>query len=1459
MTADEGSEHQSEEDNKTQSGNQLYQDLFQDTIERVARLDSDAQFLSVNKQFADLFGYHSSEMIGMSLSELCHPDECSKILDLYVEMKSTNRSEGLIKAVRHAGDDFYLRMLLIKGIEKAGSSYFCYCIVDLVSPDERHQEDKVYTEKTLDLGLPFLSGMDLQQREEKIRNLIDGLNAVFWECSYPDFKYTFISRSITQILGISANEWHGTSKFNPDFIHPEDIEQVLESSLFSVKQGKDFELSYRIKNDHNQYVWLQDFISIVHDQNQKAYQLRGVTVDISSSKMSEQIAINSRTRFFNIFDTLPNAVFQIRLNDGIITRINPAFTELTGFSREDIIGRTSSEINFMTDDVSQRLSEEIKNNGRLTEIDVQFSTVQGQASTMCLSSILVIEEKTSYMFSIVSSVGETASISSESNFEREKTHLVMDLMSENIAYLDTEYRLKFINDNYNKIFNPENKEIVGKKLSEIIGQEQFDKISGYLSAALDGEQVNFEHLDTDLIPGHFFELSLIPNNVEDDSVQGIFLLSNDITEKKLSKIKEIQLGEILEKSLSEFYILDIESSQFQYANRGARKNTGYSLDELKYQHYSDITPDLDQTSLQKFIADLSTKVTEVISLSTRIKRKDGTYYSADINIQLSDINGKKELVFWVKDMSQQEYAEEQIQRSEKILSSTNDSIIFIDVDFNIQYINKVFLETFGYQKEYILNKNLREIWGEQLFYTSMEQQLEQAFSGRSKQDQLWIPLPAGERRLSIQYSPNFTRDTVISGVVISMRDITELEITKHALSENEERFRLISMATNDALYDWDLDNIKVWRNDKDFANLSSGNELKDWKQNIHPEDRDKVYQSYKDTVNKKEKYWTAEYRTIQIDGSYISVFDRAYILYDDRQKPVRIMGAMTDITDRKKVEQALISSEERYRALYQDNPLMLFSVDSNGVILSLNNNVTDNLGYRETDILGETIYSMIADEFIEIITDAINNTLTNVDTIQKVELQKKHKTGGNIWVRYTIRSINDPLDEKPRVLIVCEDISENKRLSEQLSYQASHDSLTGLVNRAEFERRLERVLNSLEDESAHHALCYLDLDQFKIVNDTCGHIAGDELLRQISGILSNAVRKRDTLARLGGDEFGILMEHCTLEQAQRVANEMRKYIEDFRYIWEGKRFVLGVSIGLVPIQPGGNKNIHAIMREADVACYAAKDAGRNRVHIYTPDDGDLSGKQGQVQWAAIINQALDEERFSLFHQSIETISPFNAQSNGERFEILLRMQDEKDGLINPEAFMTAAERYNLAVKIDTWVFGHVLEWMSENSARIDNLKMCAINISGHSIDNIQYLDFVLQKLYETNIPPEKICFEITETAAISNISTALTLMQTIKSVGCKFALDDFGSGVSSFAYLKQLPVDYLKIDGTFVRDIVDDQIYYEMVRSIKDVAGVMGMKTIAEFVESEDIQNKLLEIGIDYGQGYFIAEPKPLK
>ncbi|TFG80871.1 MAG: EAL domain-containing protein, partial [Chromatiales bacterium] len=437
-------------------------------------------------------------------------------------------------------------------------------------------------------------------------------------------------------------------------------------------------------------------------------------------------------------------------------------------------------------------------------------------------------------------------------------------------------------------------------------------------------------------------------------------------------------------------------------------------------------------------------------------------------------------------------------------------------------------------------------------------------------------------------------------------------------------------------------------------------------------------------------------------------------------------------------------------------------------------------------------------------------------------------------------------------VLVFHDVSESRELNRRLSYHASHDLLTGLVNRREFESRLERSLKSAKARETSYALLYLDLDQFKIINDSCGHGAGDMLLTQLGALLKAKIRWRDTLARLGGDEFGLLLEACSTEEAMRTAEMLREAIKDYKFSWDDRTFRLSASVGVVPIT-GDDDNVATLITAGDSACQAAKEAGRNRIHTFKQNDIDLMRRRREMQWAARINNALEDDRFELYRM---TIQPLQVEEAGSHYEILLRMRDEQGGLVSPDLFIAAAERYGLISNIDRWVVEHAFRWLVSEADERERLTLCSINLSGASLADNEFLPFVIRQFQRSGLDASKICFEITETAAIASFAQASRFINALKELGCKFALDDFGTGLSSFGYLKHFPVDFLKIDGSFVKEILHDPIDREMVRSINEIGHLTGKKVIAEWAENQEIITMLRGMGVDYAQGYGISEPK---
>jgi len=688
----------------------------------------------------------------------------------------------------------------------------------------------------------------------------------------------------------------------------------------------------------------------------------------------------------------------------------------------------------------------------------------------------------------------------------------------------------------------------------------------------------------------------------------------------------------------------------------------------------------------------------------------------------------------------------------------------------------------------------------------------------------------------------------------TMIDITARRRAEYALREREHQIRAIfdhspaEMSIKDAEGRY----VFVSRQFEHVYRITNAEARGRLPHDLYPEERAETIRQHDLQVLQGGRVVEREEEVELADGRHTILIVK-FPIPDASGHPIGIGEMTTDLTERRHTEAALRASETRFRDFAETAADWFWEMDGNGRITYLSDRFTSVTGLDAAQVLHHTLDEAFGEHLVH--SEQARDALATQDAF---EVELVFDKGGER--RQVFELSGKPVTGEDGTFRgyrgTGRDITESRRLSEQLSYQASHDPLTGLCNRREFETRLERALASAREHGAEHALCYLDLDQFKVINDTSGHGAGDELLRQLGSLLSQHLRSRDTLARLGGDEFGVLLEHCSADRAWDVANALREAIEEFRFAWDDKSFSVGASIGLVPITGMGD-SISALMSAADSACYAAKEQGRNRIQVYHEEDSQLARRYGEMAWVSRIQHALDQDHFQLVFQPIV---PLGGDNPGlAHYEMLVRMCDESGELIPPGAFLSAAERFSLAVGIDRWVVERAFRWLAEHPDADQALFLCSINLSGHSLGDESFLDFVISRFDELLIDPSKICFEVTETAAISNLASATRFINVLKEVGCRFSLDDFGSGLSSFAYLKSLPVDFLKIDGMFVKDICDDPIDLAMVRSINDIGHVMGLRTIAEFVENPAVLDKLREIGVDYAQGYALGMPRPLE
>ena len=566
------------------------------------------------------------------------------------------------------------------------------------------------------------------------------------------------------------------------------------------------------------------------------------------------------------------------------------------------------------------------------------------------------------------------------------------------------------------------------------------------------------------------------------------------------------------------------------------------------------------------------------------------------------------------------------------------------------------------------------------------------------------------------------------------------------------------------------------------------------------------------------------------------------------------------------VQQQALDSERRLFNAKEHAQVTLHSIGEGvictnlrGEVEELNMAAASLLGCQAEQVLGRPVAEVLRlspDGKPTSLLDPMAQVLQRSGLVTSDDKAILHRPDGNdLAVEYTASPIHDRDQNKLGAILVFRDVTQMRSLASQLSYQARHDELTGLLNRREFEIRVTRALEDAQRHGRESWLCFIDMDQFKVINDTCGHLAGDEQLKRVAGALAGHLRDEDTVARMGGDEFAILIRNIDSRGTLSIVERIREEMQGMPFIWEGKRFATRFSMGVVPIDQSSG-SLQELFSTADSACYLAKEAGRNRIHLYRPNDTDIARRHGEMQWVHHINRALEEDRFTLYYQAI---APLARGRRGRCGEILVRMVDLDGKLVPPMSFIPAAERYNLMGQVDRWVIRNTLQVLaSQHADFLQADDWVSINLSAQSLCDDQFLEFVLYELESRNINPGWLCFEITETSAIANLGRAVEVITRLKDRGCRIALDDFGSGVSSFSYLKNLPVDLVKMDGDFVRDIVGNATNLALVEAINRVGHVMGIQTVAEYVEDRRTAVLLRRLGVDFGQGYGIHRPAPL-
>jgi len=701
-----------------------------------------------------------------------------------------------------------------------------------------------------------------------------------------------------------------------------------------------------------------------------------------------------------------------------------------------------------------------------------------------------------------------------------------------------------------------------------------------------------------------------------------------------------------------------------------------------------------------------------------------------------------------------------------------------------------------------------------------------------------------------------SRLTVLAGIAIERKQAEE------ALRASEARYRGLFENVIEGVYratvDGRLESVNPalvemlgYERAEELLALTSTSALY-----VNASDRDRVVA----TLDRDGLVRDAEYQLLRRDGTTITVVENARLVRGADGAVVGYEGTIADITERKLAEIRLSEEKEKAQVTLQSIGDAVITADANGCIEYLNPVAEGLTGWETREAAGRPvseIFQVLSETTRQPLDSPILRCLREGRLVELIEPSLLvNRRGQEISIQDSAAPIRDRNGRLVGAVMVFHDVSQERRLQRALAYQATHDALTGLINRREFESRLNDALQAVRDDpSVSHVLLYLDLDQFKVVNDTCGHQAGDRLLKQITSVVQTRIRTTDVLARLGGDEFGVLLADCTLETASRIAENLRQAIRDFRFVWQDRVMNVGVSIGLAEIN-GSVETLAAVMSAADVACYSAKDSGRNRVQTYR--QGRAPERHREMQWVSRINRACDEDRLELLCQTIVPIR--SGVEKLRHFELLLRMRDERGTLVQPSEFIPAAERFNLMPAIDRWVVRQACSRLAYRRSDAERQPfMLAINVSATTLNDEQFLDFVLGEIASSDVSPGALCFELTEAAAMTSLAAATHFIRELRDRGCRFSLDDFGSGLSSFIFLKNLPVDFLKIDGQFMHNVTRDHIDRSMVEAIAQIGESMGIRTIAERVDSAEVLAQLADIGIQYAQGHYIGAPQPVE
>ena len=1049
---------------------------------------------------------------------------------------------------------------------------------------------------------------------------------------------------------------------------------------------------------------------------------------------------------------------------------------------------------------------------------------------------------------------------------------IADNMPAYIAYVDKTETYRFTNAAFTTLFGVPHESFIGRTMTEMMGKKTRDELAEYVEGALAGRAMHFERRGMAMQRDSVFMVSYVPDFNADGGVDGYYVMSLDITARKTAEIgmanSEQRLRTITDNLPATIVRMDTRGV-CTYANEHMRRV--YGIDpamligmvhrafrgEDEWKHIGPHVEAALQGEVRRFESPALINGRQEWVQQTLIPEVDAG----------GRIVGYLSVTFDITERKQQE---EDLRKSETFLDRTGQmaGIGGWEVDLVTGHVvwSRETRRIHGVDDDYVPDLHTAL----DFYAPESRDTIEDAVNTAMREGTPWdLELPflrADGKRLWVRAvgSAEFAAGVPVR-LVGAFQDISDKIAQRLEIKEINDR---VAVATESGgIGIWELiigTGELIWdaRMYQLFGDSSGGraSPVLLWNQRIHADDLPLIQEAMRAAAD-GDRLLDRDFRVVHDDGTVRHLRGTARAMRDASGKPIRLIGANWDITELRELAASLAEDRSLLSVTLESIGDAVITTNARGQITWLNPVAERLTGWTSLEAIGRVltqVFHIVDEGTREPSPDPVKACLEQGKRVAETAATLLlSRNGEEFGIQESIAPIRRDDDTVLGTVLVFHDVSEQRRLTGEMSWRATHDALTALVNRTEFETRLGRLLQSAHESGGEHALLYIDLDQFKLVNDACGHAVGDQLLQQMARMLTDSVRTRDTVARLGGDEFAILMERCTVDQAQRVAQKLCDRMDDFRFVHEDRRFRIGLSIGLVPVDRRWQTTA-AIQQAADTSCYAAKEAGRNRVHTWFDTDVAMRERQHEMQWVTRIENALDDDGFALYAQRLTPLKGPHDPDRGVHAEVLLRMRQANGPLVAPGAFLPAAERFHLASRIDRWVLRHVVDWMSAlpDPSRIELL---SVNLSGQSVGDRTFHRWALELLGKAGPALcRALCLEITETAAVTSIADAAVFIDEVRAIGVKVALDDFGAGAASFGYLKTLRVDTLKIDGQFVRDLVDDPLDEVAVRCFADVAKVMGLTTVAEFVDKPAVLERLHEMDVDFAQGYLLHEPAPI-